>query len=261
MSFWPGKCVLITGASSGIGRALALHLAENGARVGLLARRKDKLAELCGRIEEMDRRAAFAVADVTDPDQVEQAVRTLEQLLGLTDVLIANAGMHRYSQGSVFSGACAREVIDVNVNGVINTIDSVLPSMADRRSGQIVAIASIAALLGMPEVGAYCASKSALVTLMESLRLDLHGYGIKVTTICPGFVDTPLIADHSRRALKFLLGPDEAARRIARAIERGRPEYWFPWQTWLLARLARALPFGMYRKLCELLPRAPLHSN
>jgi short-subunit dehydrogenase len=116
-------------------------------------------------------------------------------------------------------------------------------------------VASIAAMLGLPEVGAYSASKAALVTLMESLRVDLHRFGIKVTTICPGFIDTPLIADHPRSVLKFMLQPDEAARRIARAIERGRAEYWFPWQMWLAARLARALPFGLYRRLCARLPK------
>ena len=99
------------------------------------------------------------------------------------------------------------------------------------------------------------ASKAALVTLMESLRVDLHSYGVKGTTICPGFVETPLIADQPREALKFLLEPPEAARRIARAIEHGRAEYRFPWQMWLAARVMRALPFGPYRRLCSLLLR------
>lgn len=254
-SFWLGKCVLITGASSGIGWALAEHLARQGARLGLIARRKEKLAELTGHIQSLGRKAAFAVADVTDPDQVDDAVRTLEHALGLTDVLIANAGMHKRAPGAVFNGSAARAVIDVNVNGVINVIDSVLPSMVDRRSGHIVTIASIAAMLGLPEAGAYCASKAALVTLMESLRVDLHRYHIKVTTICPGFVETPLIAYHSRKELLFLLKPQEAADRIARAIARGKTEYWFPWPMWLLTRLGSLLPFAMYRKICEFFPR------
>ena len=254
-SFWLGKCVLITGASSGIGWALAENLARRGARLGLIARRKDKLAELTGHIQSLGRKAAFAVADVTDPEQVEEAVVYLEHTLGLTDVLIANAGMHKRAPGAVFSGSAARMVMDVNVNGVINVIDSVLPSMVDRRSGHIVAVASIAAMLGLPEAGAYCASKAALVTLMESLRVDLHRYDIKVTTICPGFVETPLIAYHSRKELLFLLQPPETADRIARAIEKGKTEYWFPWPMWLLTRIGRALPFTLYRKICGFFPR------
>lgn len=254
-SFWQGKCVLITGASSGIGWALAEHLARLGARLGLIARRKDRLAELSGHIESLGRKAAFAVADVTDPEQVEDAVGVLEHALGLTDVLIANAGMHKRAPGAVFSGSCARAIFDVNVNGVINVIDSVLPSMVDRRSGHIVTIASIAAMLGLPEAGAYCASKAALVTLMQGLRVDLHRFGVRVTTICPGFVDTPLISYHSRKELLFLLTPQTAAERIARAIALGKREYWFPRRMWLLARLGRMLPYAVYQKVCDLFPR------
>jgi len=255
MSHWQDKCVLITGASSGIGWALAECLAERGAEVGMIARRKEKLAELARIIESGGGRAAFAVADVADPVQTERAVRLLEESLGPCEVLIANAGTHPHTRANVFDAESARAVFATNVNGVINAIGAVLPEMLKRRKGHLVAVASMAAMLGLPEVGAYSASKAALVTLMESLRVDLRRFGIKVTTICPGFVETPMIARHPRSVLKFVLQPAEAARRIARAIERGKAEYWFPWQMWLAARLARALPFGLYRRVCERLPR------
>ncbi len=117
----------------------------------------------------------------------------------------------------------------------------------------MVGVASVAGVRGLPGAAAYSASKSAVIKLMESLRVDLHRCNVKVTTICPGFVDTPMIAGHPRRVLKFVLEPPEAARRIARAIERGRSEYWFPWPTWLAARVARALPLGLYVPLVSLL--------
>jgi short-subunit dehydrogenase len=254
-SFWQNRCVIITGASSGIGWALAEHLAERGAKVGLIARRREKLVELAALIEARGGRALPAVADITDAQQTAQAVRALEQAFGPCGVLIANAGIHRYTPGDVFNADDAKAVFATNVTGVIHSIGAVLDGMLARGSGHIVAIASIAAMLGLPQAGAYSASKAAVVTLMESLRVDLHRFGIKVTTICPGFVETPLIAEHPRRALKFMLQPNQAAQRIARAIERGKAEYWFPWQMWLAARLARALPFGLYRRVCERLPR------
>lgn len=252
--FWRGKRVIITGASSGIGWALSEYLAGRGALVGLLARRREKLEQLAAAIHSADGRAALAVADVTDAKQTWQASRTLEETLGPCDVLVANAGIHRFTRGDVFNTDEAKSVFATNVTGVINSIGAVLPGMLERGSGHVVAVASIAAMLGLPGVGAYSASKAAVVTLMESLRVDLHGRNVKVTTVCPGFIDTPLIARHRRAILRLVLQPDEAARRIARAVERGRAEYWFPWQMWLLARAARTLPFGMYRRLCARLP-------
>jgi short-subunit dehydrogenase len=255
MAFWQGKCVIITGASSGIGRALAEELAGHGAKVGLIARQREKLAELAAALESAGRQAAFAPADVTDTQQVRQACQSLEGALGPCDVLIANAGIHRYTPGGAFNPDDANAVFATNVQGVVNTVGAVLPGMVARRRGHLVAVASIASMLGLPEVGAYSASKAAVVTLMESLRVDLHRYKVRVTTICPGFVDTPMIAAHGPAVLKFVLSPTEAAPRIAHAIERGRREYWFPWQMRVLAWVGRLLPFGIYRRVCARLPR------
>jgi short-subunit dehydrogenase len=254
-SFWQQKRVFITGASSGIGWALSEHLASRGAHVGLLARRQDKLAELASTIEAAGGRAAFATADVTDPQQMEQSIRTLEDALGPCGVLIANAGIDGHMRTGGFDPVAARAIFTTNVLGVVNTLGAVLPGMVGRGSGHVVAIASIAAMLGLPGVGPYAASKAALVILMQSLRVDLHRHHIKVTTICPGFIDTPMVAGRPRRVLRFLLSRAEAARRIAHAIERGRAEYWFPWQMRLVARVARALPWGLYRRLCAVLER------
>ena len=142
---------------------------------------------------------------------------------------------------------------------MINTIDALVPGMVDRRSGHFVAIASLAATIGLPAAGAYCASKAAVVTLMESLEVDLYRYGIKVLTVCPGFVDTPLVAHYERKDLSFLVSAEDAAGRIARAIERGKRRCSFPWQTQALIRLARLMPFRLYRRviLKQAAPNAP----
>jgi short-subunit dehydrogenase len=247
--FWRDKCVIITGASSGIGWALAEHLAARGAKLGLLARRSAPLQELAAKLQASGTAAAVAVADVCDADQTQAGIAHLEQTLGPCSVLIANAGIHRYTPGDGFDVRDANAVIATNVQGVINAVGAVLPGMLSRRTGRIAGIASIAGMLGLPQVAAYSASKAAVVTLMESLRVDLARYSVRVTTICPGFVETPMIRGHRRKLLLFVLSPPAAARRIARAIEHGRAEYWFPRRMWLVARLARLLPHGVYRRL------------
>ncbi len=247
--FWQGKCVIITGASSGIGQALAEHLAARGAKVGLLARRENRLTELVQSITTAGGQAGFAIANVADPASTCAGVRTIEEQFGPCDVLVANAGVYRKTDVHNFDTAAANEVITTNVQGVINSIGAVLPGMVQRRRGNIAAVASVAAMLGLPAAGAYSASKAAIVTLMESLRVDLYPLNVKVTTICPGYVDTAMITDHERQTLKNLVPTADAARRITRAIERGRPELWFPWPTWFEARLARMLPFSLYRRV------------
>ena len=252
--FWQGKHVIVTGASSGIGRALAEHLSGRGAKLGLLARRRELLAELARSICAGGAEAAFAAADVVDLPGVLAAVRALEDQLGPCDVLIANAGIYRKTDVRKFDPAEANRVIATNVQGVINSFAAVLPGMTERRRGHLAAVGSIAGMLGLPAAGAYSASKAAVVTLLESLRVDLYPLGVKVTAVCPGFVDTPMLTDQERATRKDLLGAAETARRISRAIERGRAEYWFPWRTRLLAATARLLPPGLY---CRIMARVP----
>ncbi len=253
-AFWRDKHVIITGASSGIGWALAEHVAGLGARLGLTARRKEKLDELAARLRARGHSVVVAAADVRELGLVRSAIRALECDLGPCDVLVANAGTHRYTPGSDFRAESFEDVFSTNVQGVVNAFDAVLGGMVARRRGHIAAVASIAGVLGLPHVGAYSASKAALITLLQSLRVDLAGHNINVTTICPGFIDTPFIASHDRRVLKFMLSASEAAGRIAWAIARGKREYYFPRRTWLLARIARALPFPVYRRVAARVP-------
>ncbi len=237
--FWRGKSVLVTGGSSGIGRAIAKATGAAGANVGLIARRHDQLDETASIIRAAGGQAATVTCDVTDHEAMARAVAGLEASLGHTDVAIASAGIHRESWP--FNATAARAVIDTNVTGTINLIAAVLPGMLTRGAGHLCGIASIAAVVGLPGNAAYCASKAAVVALLESLRLDCVPAGVGVTTACPGLVDTPMITDDERKH-GGVVSADDAANRILHAIERGRAEVWFPRGTAAAARLARGLP-------------------
>jgi short-subunit dehydrogenase len=208
----------------------------------LIARRETRLQELAAAIVSRGGRVALAAADVTVREQVLQAVQTLEAALGVCDVLIANAGVYRKTAAREFDVERAELVLTTNLLGVVYSLGAVLPGMVRRQRGHLAAVASVGGMIGLPGAAAYCASKQGVVTLLQSLRADLWGTGIRVTAVCPGYVDTPMITDEERAALRGLVSADEAAYRIAWAIERGRAEYWFPWWTALEVRLARLLP-------------------
>lgn len=246
-NFWTNNCVIITGASSGIGRALALELAGRGAKLGLLSRRPDPFAQLASEIHGRGGQAEFRAADVTQSESLAAAVRDLEQSLGPCDVAIANAGIYQKTAGTALDPAAVEAVMSTNLLGVSNLFAAVLPGMLARGSGNLAAVASIAGLLGLPGGGAYSASKAAVIALLKSLRLDLAPRGIRVTTILPGYVDTPMITDHERRTVRNLFTAEQAASRIIRAIERGQAEVAFPFSLWLQARLAGLLPWWAYR--------------
>jgi short-subunit dehydrogenase len=254
-SFWRGKHVIVTGASSGIGRALAELLAGHGARLGLIARRAALLEQVTTAICERGGRAAYAAADVAERQPVAAAVERLEASGGPCDVLIANAGLYRKTHGRDFDVARAELVVSTNLLGVIHTIGAVLPGMVRRQRGHVAAVASLAGMLGLPGASAYCASKQGVITFLQSLRLDLWQLGIRVTVVCPGFVDTPMITDEERATAHDLVSADEAALRIAWAIERGRAEYCFPWWTAFQVRLARWLPPRLYTRILSRYPQ------
>jgi short-subunit dehydrogenase len=238
-SFWHGKSVIVTGGSSGIGRAVAVALGTAGARVGLMARRPGQLAAAVDAVRAAGGVAEAVPCDVVDAAAVRAAVATLESRLGSCDVAIASAGIHRTSWP--LEASVASDVIDVNVKGCIHLAAAVLPGMLDRGRGRFCGVASIAGVVGLPGNAAYCASKAAVVAFLESLRLDAVPAGVAVTTVLPGVVDTPMITDAERRA-GGAVPAEEAATLILQAIERGRAEVWFPRHTAWAARLARWLP-------------------
>jgi short-subunit dehydrogenase len=253
--FWQGKCVMVTGASSGIGKALAHYLIKQGARVGLIARRQAVLEKLATELlANSNSCTAWACADVTDQGALQSAVHQLEQQLGPCDVMIANAGIYHKTDVLQFNAATQNSMIATNLQGVINTVGAVLPNMTQRKQGHIVAVSSIAGMIGLPASAAYSASKAAIVTLFQSLRVDLHPLGVKATVVAPGFVDTPLITDEERETLKDLISAEQAAERICKAIQRDRAIDWFPWPTWLFCRLLSFAPSGLYRRLVAHIP-------
>src|SRR5215207_7165222 len=247
---WKGKVVLVTGASSGIGRALALELGRRGARLGLTARRGEELLRLGAEIERAGGEALALPADVRDPAAMERAAEKVRERWGRVDVLVANAGMSSTTAGTRLNAGEVGDVISINVLGVVNSVAAVLPAMLERGAGHLVAISSLASYRGMPKSGAYSASKAAVSTFFESLRVDLRKSNIAVTTIHPGFIRTPMTAGRKKK-LPFLLEVEPAARLILRAVERRARTYAFPWQLAGVVRLMKYIPDVLYDRLAS----------
>jgi short-subunit dehydrogenase len=247
---WREKVVLVTGASSGIGRALAVELGRRGARLGLTARREGELMRVVEEIERAGGRALALPADVRNYEEINGVAKRVREKWGQVDVLVANAGMSTTTAGGSLNAGEASDVISINVIGVVNSVAAVLPAMLERGSGQLVAISSLASYRGMPKSGAYSASKAAVSTFFESLRVDLRKSGIDVTVIHPGFIRTPMTANRKKK-LPFLLEVDDAACRIIKAIERRARTYAFPWQLASLVRLIKHMPGALYDRLAS----------
>jgi short-subunit dehydrogenase len=240
MSF-ANKVAVVTGASSGIGWALCKELASRGCKVGLLARRRDQLEQLAKEIEHAGATAAVAPADVSNREQTLEAIRTLSAKLGPVDLLVANAGVGAPTLVDPINIGDVEKMIQVNLLGVIYSIEAVLPEMLGRRAGHIAAVSSMAAYKGLPGESAYCASKAAVNTYLEGLRIQLRDRGVAVTTICPGFVKTPMTAVNEFH-MPFVMEADAAARRIARALERRAKVYNFPKRMLALMKLTALAP-------------------
>src|SRR6266508_3453098 len=245
MNYWTDKVVMITGASSGIGRALAIAIGRHGAKLGLIARRSEVIDEVVREVEAKGGKALALPADVQDADSLSAAANKLHADLGPIDVLIANAGIGPTRDAADFSAADVSEVINVNVIGASNSVAAVIPEMVERGSGQLVAISSLAAYRGLPRSAAYCASKAAVSAFFESLRLDLEPRGIDVTIIHPGFIKTPL-TEGRQAQMPFLMELDAAVKRMVWAIEKRRKSYAFPWQLAAIVRAGMVMPIFMY---------------
>ena len=246
--------VFVTGASSGIGAALAAHYAERGAQLGLVARRADALAAVARGLPGA---AAVYAADVGDAAAMAAAARDFMARFGTPDIVIANAGI---SVGTLTEHAEDIDVFDrvlrTNVVGLAATFHPFIDPLRAAGRGRLVGIASVAGLRGLPGAGAYSASKAAAITYLEALRIELRASGIRVVTVCPGYVATPMTAVNAYR-MPFILPADIAARRIGRVIERGRPYAVVPWQMAIVGRVMKLLPNAVFDRLFRHAGRKP----
>lgn len=246
--------VVITGASSGLGQALARHYLERGAIVAAIARRKDLLESLAA---EFPGQVHGYALDVRDAVSVRQAAADFIACAGAPDVVIANAGV---SVGTLTEHAedadAFRQVMDINVLGMVHTFQPFVAAMREAGGGTLVGIASVAGFRGLPGAGAYSASKAAATSYLESLRVELRASGVEVVTICPGYIKTPMTAVNPY-SMPFILEAPEAARRMARAIERQVAFTVIPWQMGLVGAVLKRLPRWLYDRLFANAPHKP----
>jgi NADP-dependent 3-hydroxy acid dehydrogenase YdfG len=240
----PGT-VLVTGASSGIGRALVVEYATRGAHVMAAARREAELASLCDEIKASGGRADYIVCDVGDIEAAAELVRKSERDLGSLDLLISNAGVGGSTHASRLDVAAVSHMIDINVRGAIAPLVAAIPIMLGQKHGQLVGVSSLAGRRALPTAAAYNATKAALSTFLETLRIDLDPSGILVTDVQPGFVDTP-ITEKNKFPMPFMWNARKAARHIADRLERGPRIIAFPFPMDVLTRVAKHLPYSVH---------------
>jgi len=241
------KTVLITGASTGIGRAVALELARRDCRLILIARRKELLQDLVGEMGGGNRHLIFG-CDVSEQRQVEKVCLQLKKDNLVPDVLFLNAGVGGGYHPLQMDLDDIRNQFAVNFWHPLYFIDQLLPAMTGRKSGILAVTGTLAAYRGMPRSAPYSSSKAAIARFVESLRVDLWGSGLQVTLISPGFVRTPM-TDRNHYPMPFMISAERAARIIISGLERGSAEIRFPLPMVMIVRFARLLPDKCWARL------------
>ena len=238
--------VFITGASSGIGQALALKFYQSGYRLALVARRTEEVKSWAGSINIGVDSYEIYNADVSDSDSIVAAGHACMSRQGIPDVVIANAGISIGMDSAMRQDlAMMAKTFATNNIGVAATFHPFISAMVQRGSGTLVGIGSVAGIRGLPGHGAYCASKAAVIAYCESLRGELRAAGVKVVTICPGYIDTPLTQKNSY-AMPFLMQAETFAEKAFQAIETGASYRVIPWQMGAVAKLLRVLPNALF---------------
>lgn len=235
------SCVWITGASSGLGRALASRMAADGWHVAASARDADKLADLARRAAGLKGHIDAYPLDVTDPMAVRTVVATIERNLGTIGLAVLNAGSHQSVRAAEFAAAPFRVLIELNLMGTVNCLEAVLPAMTARREGRVAVVASVAGYRGLPTSAAYGMTKAGLINMAEALKPELDRYGVKLQLVNPGFVRTPL-TDRNSFPMPFLMEVEDAADAFYRGLQSDRFEIVFPRRFAYLLKVLRCLP-------------------
>jgi NADP-dependent 3-hydroxy acid dehydrogenase YdfG len=249
-TFMPKRAqsILITGASSGIGRALALEYARGGAKLALCARRLPELETLATEVRALGGTAISLPLDVCDTDAVADAVARADRDLGGLEMVIANAGRGASRHSSRLTWPEVAATLDVNVRGALATLVAAIPIFLAHRGGHLVGVSSLAGRRALPMSAAYSASKAALSTFLESLRIDLAAAGVRVTDVQPGFVETPMIANRSH-GKPFCWPVDRAARHIVDKLDGAPAVVAFPWPLVFATAVGRLLPAPVYDRV------------
>lgn len=251
MNYFNHKVIMLTGASSGIGEALSVAFARQGAILGLLARREKQLNEIKAKCEAAGGTARFFACDVTDAPGVRKAADQLRAEFGHIDILIANAGIAGDNpEARSLEPSAIKQVLDINLQGAVNSVHAVIPEMIERGSGHLVAISSLAGFRGLPGSAAYSASKAGMTAFFESVRLDTLRQGIDVTIIHPGFILTPLTAARKNK-MPFIMDLDDAIPLFIRAIEKKKKFASFPWPLATIVRMAKFMPAWLYDRIAR----------
>ncbi len=235
--------IFITGGTTGLGLELAKLYLEEGHRVGICAR---NLGKFPSEIRNKYKLLLCYQVDVSNREELRSAILEFSQ--GSLDIVVANAGRSVGTKTSTPQFSVANTIIDINVKGVLNTFEVALEIMMPKKKGHLVATASVAGFMGLPGAGAYSASKAAVLKLCESYAIDLRRFGISVTAIAPGFVDTPLTQQNNHK-MPFLMSAQKAAKLIKRAIEKKKVLYIFPFRMKLIVLLLEKMPRSWYRAL------------
>jgi len=249
-----GKSILLTGASGGIGLALSRQLAKEKVNLALLARRENILLQLADELRGSGSIVLPVKCDVSNKDETARACRDIQARFGQVDIAIFNSGLSHRADVVEFRVNIAREIFDDNVFGMLNFVEELLPGFIKRKEGTIVGVTSLADCRGLPKNRCYSASKAAATALLESLRVELKEHGIKVITVKPGFVKTPM----TERALyprPFLMTPEKAAAIIIKGIKKEKTMIQFPLPIVLGSKLLKVMPGFLYDRIAARIKR------
>jgi len=249
-----GKTILLTGASGGIGLALSRQLAKEKVNLALLARRENILRQLADELKDSGSVMLPVKCDVSNRDETARACREIQARFGHVDIAIFNSGLSHRADVDDFRVDIAREIFDVNVFGMLNFVGDLLPDFIKRKEGTIVGVTSLADCRGLPKNRFYSASKAAATAFLESLRVELKEHGIKVITVKPGFVKTPM-TEGNLYPKPFLMTPEKAAAIIIKGIIKEKTMIQFPLPIVLGSKLLKAMPDFLYERIAARIKR------